>query len=57
MSSHDLVKYLTEEFVKYVETPRKQRKERKVRENWSSRWFGMIPMSIMMAIRRKDRKL
>lgn len=51
MSSQDLVKFLTQEFVKYVETPKTQR-HKKSNEAWSSRWFGMIPMSIKMMFRK-----
>lgn len=45
----ELVKYITERVVDYVETPREIRKERqKLKESWSSRWFGMIPFSISL---------
>lgn len=57
----ELVKYITERVVDYVETPRDIRKERaKFKEPWSSRWFGMIPFSISLWFgqipgkRRKD---
>lgn len=45
----ELVKYITERVVDYVETPREIRRERsKVKEPWSRRWFGMIPFSISL---------
>jgi hypothetical protein len=44
MSSNDIVKYLTQEFVRYIDTPKENRKK-KQKESWASRWFGMIPMS------------
>lgn len=44
MSSNDIVKYLTQEFVRYIDTPKENRKK-KQKESWTSRWFGMIPMS------------
>lgn len=47
MSSNDIVKYLTQEFVKYIDTPKSERK-RKPKELWSFRLFGMIPMSLWM---------
>jgi hypothetical protein len=44
MSSNDIVKYLTQEFVRFIDTPKENRKK-KQKESWASRWFGMIPMS------------
>lgn len=45
----ELVKYITERVVDYVETPREIRRERsKGKEPWSRRWFGMIPSSISL---------
>ncbi|MCF6094204.1 YqzE family protein [Microaerobacter geothermalis] len=54
MSSNDLVKYLTVEMVRFLEKPRKEnkREEVKIRENWSSRWFGLIPFSLKMWMKR-----
>lgn len=51
MSSNDIVKYLTQEFVKFIDTPKNERKK-KPKEQWSSRWFGMIPMAIRMFLRK-----
>jgi hypothetical protein len=45
MSSNDIVKYLTQEFVRYIDTPKENRKK-KQKESWDSRWFGMIPMAL-----------
>lgn len=45
----ELVKYITERVVDYVETPREVRRERsKPREPWTRRWFGMIPFSLSL---------
>ncbi|WP_018750664.1 YqzE family protein [Paenibacillus sanguinis] len=45
----ELVKYITERVVDYVETPREVRRERsKPREPWTQRWFGMIPFSLSL---------
>ncbi|MFY0543297.1 YqzE family protein [Brevibacillus sp. H7] len=53
MSFQDYLKYLTKLFVQYMETPKEERKQRKLpREAWSSRWFGAIPMSIRMLLRK-----
>lgn len=52
MSSQEYVRYLTEKFVKYVETPKEQR-VKKPKESWSYHWFGMLPFALRMMFRRK----
>lgn len=52
-SREDLVKYLTERVVAYIETPRDVRKQvrldrRVLREPWQTRWFGMLPLAMAM---------
>ncbi|MNJ58961.1 hypothetical protein D3C77_546200 [compost metagenome] len=45
----ELIKYITERVVDYIETPKDIRQSRtpvKVKESWSSKWFGMIPISL-----------
>ncbi|WP_223069661.1 YqzE family protein [Paenibacillus caui] len=45
----ELVRYITEKVVTYVETPKEIRRERRqVKEHWSSKWFGMIPLSLSL---------
>lgn len=44
---------MTEQFIKYMETPKEVRKQtrasqREVREHWQYRWFGMLPLAIRM---------
>ncbi|MCR8643935.1 YqzE family protein [Paenibacillus sp. N1-5-1-14] len=55
--SDDLIKYTTVQVVRYLNTPKDERKkakaEPKAREPWSTKWFGMIPAAIMMMIRPK----
>ncbi|AZS16256.1 YqzE family protein [Paenibacillus lutimineralis] len=49
----ELVKYITERVVDYVETPRDVRRERsRGRQSWSQTWFGMIPFSISLWVRQ-----
>lgn len=58
MSFKEWISYLIKRWIHYVETPIEERKEQKQarKENWSSRWFGMIPFSMkMMFMRMKDR--
>ncbi|MNO95861.1 hypothetical protein D3C76_875150 [compost metagenome] len=42
-----LVKYITEQVVTYIETPREERRVR-TKEPWSAKWFGMIPLGLTM---------
>lgn len=49
--SNDLIKYITERVVTYMETPKEERKHRKqIQEKppWTVRWFGMIPFSVSL---------
>ncbi|MNJ35394.1 YqzE family protein [Paenibacillus bouchesdurhonensis] len=47
----ELVKYITERVVDYMETPKDVRRIRvKEKEPWSRRWFGMIPFSLGMLL-------
>jgi hypothetical protein len=53
MSFQDYLKYLTKLFVEYMETPKEERRQRKhPKESWSSLWFGSIPMSIKLLLRK-----
>lgn len=55
----EIVKYVTQKVVEYIETPSETRKERRRnrrREPWTMRWFGLIPMSISMLIGSRKRK-
>ncbi len=51
MKTNDMVKYLTQEFVKYIDTPKTERKK-KPKQHWTSKWFGMIPMALRMFLRK-----
>ncbi|AOZ94009.1 YqzE family protein [Paenibacillus crassostreae] len=42
-----LVKYITEQVVTYMETPKDERRT-SVREPWATKWFGMIPLSLTL---------
>lgn len=56
MSGSELVKYLTEEFMNYIDKPKTEREEqRKARKNekqgnppLSDKWFGLLPVSIKL---------
>ncbi|UNK17036.1 YqzE family protein [Paenibacillus sp. N3/727] len=47
-NSNDLIKYITERVVTYIDTPKEVRKGRRVKEPWIVRWFGMIPFSVSL---------
>jgi hypothetical protein len=49
----ELIKFLAEQIVTYIETPKELRKHAKQinkanKESWQSRWFGMLPLAIGM---------
>lgn len=49
--TEDFVKYVTVQIVKYIDTPKEVRRQhrairREMREHWSVRWFGMVPLSL-----------
>lgn len=51
-SSNDLIKYFTEEIVRYLDTPKDDRK-RKPKEPLANRWFGFLPLALKMWFKRK----
>ncbi|BBU40183.1 MAG: YqzE family protein [Bacillaceae bacterium] len=58
MSGNDYVKYVTEQFVKFIDTPKETRKQRreerkKDRLPLSMRWFGFLPMAFLILIKKK----
>jgi hypothetical protein len=51
--SDELIKYITERVVTYIDTPREQRKRYREdvkikRGRWDVRWFGMLPLAVSM---------
>ncbi len=57
----EIVKYVTQKVVTYIDTPKdqreRQRRERKHRkEPWTVRWFGMIPLAMSMLLRSRRKK-
>ncbi|RIX59389.1 YqzE family protein [Paenibacillus nanensis] len=56
----ELVKFMTERFVEYLETPAESRKNARTsakasREPWLTRWFGWGPASLMIWWRGRGR--
>lgn len=59
--SDDLVKYITQRVVTYIDTPQEVRKQKRQErltkrreEPWSSRWFGMLPLAIKLWVGKKE---
>lgn len=58
VSSQDLIKFLTQQFVQYMDTPkdiRQQHKQQKkeLRVHWKQQWFGMIPQALSMLFKKQ----
>lgn len=59
-----LVRYITQQVVSFLDTPRASRAESRrrnkgSREQWASRWFGLIPFALSFwykNVRKKRRK-
>jgi hypothetical protein len=61
----ELVQYITQRVVAYIETPKEERKrarrQRRDKEAWQRRWFGVVPFALSMWVeqlktRKKHRK-
>jgi len=52
------LKWITEQFVLYLDTPRdirreRRRQRRRMQPPWSVRWFGLVPLGLSMWLRRR----
>ncbi|OIJ20281.1 YqzE family protein [Anaerobacillus alkalidiazotrophicus] len=63
MKTNDYIKYVTQQFVSYVDTSSEERKAQKVERKanklpFTYRWFGLIPFAIIQAfnVNRKKSK-
>ncbi|PYI56518.1 YqzE family protein [Paenibacillus flagellatus] len=61
MKTDDYIKYLTERVVAYMDTPPDVRKEQRSRLKssrapWYVRWFGMVPVSVLIWWRRRKER-
>ncbi|WP_299087969.1 YqzE family protein [uncultured Metabacillus sp.] len=63
MSANDYVKYVTQQIVKYMDTPKEARKQlREERKNvetsstfYSNRWFGVLPFSLKLMLNKRKK--
>lgn len=58
MSTNDYVKFVTQQFVRYIDKPKEERKQQRrqrkeERDTFVQRWFGVIPFAVMMWYRKK----
>ncbi|GGI46339.1 hypothetical protein GCM10008018_16600 [Paenibacillus marchantiophytorum] len=59
--SDELVKYITQQVVTYIDTPKNVRQQAKAinkeqREDWQTRWFGMLPLAARMMLKQAKPK-
>ena len=52
MNSNDFVKYLTVQLVERIEKPKPKTSEPKQAKSLSIHWFGLIPVSLKIFIKR-----
>lgn len=55
MKSNDYIKFMTEQFVSYLDSPAEERKKRKTEQSTTgitNRWFGILPLALK-SIRKK----
>lgn len=48
-SANDLIRDMTERFVRYIETPKETRRAARPsrpKEAWQYRWFGLVPVAL-----------
>ncbi|PLR68111.1 MULTISPECIES: YqzE family protein [Bacillaceae] len=58
MSTNDYVKYMTQQLVRYMDTPKEERKVKKTnrkkeRQPLFSRWFGVLPFAVMLLMKKR----
>jgi ribonuclease PH len=54
----ELVQYIAEKVVHYMDTPKEERKRnrRHRKEAWLSRWFGVVPFALSMWMEQRKNK-
>jgi hypothetical protein len=60
-SGEELIKYITEQTVEYIERPKAEKKQQRTfrkdqKEPWSYKWFGMVPMAFHMWKQKRQSK-
>lgn len=61
MSGNDYVKFMTQEIVKYMDTPQAERKKMRQEQrsnkevSVSNHWFGILPFAFKLLIKKKKK--
>ncbi|WP_066193002.1 MULTISPECIES: YqzE family protein [Gracilibacillus] len=62
MANNEYIKYMTQRVVKYMDTPKEERKQRKQERKqseiaYTNKWFGVLPFAIKLFMKeRKDKR-
>ncbi|MBO1626558.1 YqzE family protein [Bacillus cereus] len=61
MSTNDYVRFVTQQFVSYMDAPKEDRKQKKQQRRsekapFLNRWFGMIPLSAALFYQNVKKK-
>lgn len=57
MKSNDFVKYLTVQLVERIDKPKASKKSKKNKNrSLSTHWFGIIPISLKLFLKRSQKK-
>ncbi|CAM4127047.1 hypothetical protein BAMA_22465 [Bacillus manliponensis] len=61
MSTNDYIRYVTQQFVSYMDVPKEDRKQKRQqrraeREPFLNRWFGIVPFSAAFVYERVKKK-
>ncbi|MED4400913.1 YqzE family protein [Metabacillus fastidiosus] len=61
MSTNDYVKYVTQQLVKYMDTPKEERKQKKEEKKkvdvqpYSNQWLGILPFAFKLMVNKKKK--
>ncbi|WP_077621587.1 YqzE family protein [Sediminibacillus massiliensis] len=60
MSGNDYVKFMTQEIVRYMDTPQEERLKQKADKKGNSNeisghWFGLLPFAFRLLIKKSSR--
>ncbi|PFK33147.1 YqzE family protein [Bacillus cereus] len=61
MSTNDYVRFVTQQFVSYMDAPKEDRKQKKEQRRaekapFLNRWFGMMPLSAVLFYQNVKKK-
>lgn len=61
MSTNDYLKFVTQQIVSYIDSPKEERLNKRLQKRtnqapFQNRWFGMIPFATMLLLKKIRRK-